>query len=460
MNRLTVRLLTLSLGAALAATGLAQSNNPLTPEAGKRLSAAYPVPYTPATVPEITAVLERVHGYIDRVTPTGFVDAKTGAVIAEPEKYTGPMKGHPTDFSLTSYEWGVTYAGLLHTAQVTGDKRYTDYVASRLAHILRGAALFRAEAAKADDNAVLRIPYRQLNRPFNLDDSGALAAGMIKAARAGILTTELRPQIGLFLDWVANKQYRFADGTLARHRPLNNALWLDDLYMSVPALAQMAKLTGDSRYFDDAARQIELFAARMFVAEKGLFMHGWIEGMEPHPVFHWARANGWAVVAIAELLSELPESHPRRAAVLKIFRDHVRGLAAVQGHTGLWHQLLDRTDSYLETSASAMYVYAIARGVNRGWLDGLAYAGVLSTGWNAVAQQVNAQGQVENVCIGTGMAFDPSFYYYRPVSVYAAHGYGPVLLAGAEMIEFRRGKGAQVQVNGGGIHLQASPSRH
>lgn len=447
---------------ALAVTGaaFAQSNSPLTPEAAKRTAPAYPVPYSPATVAEITAVLERVHGYIDRVTPTGFVDAKTGAVVAEPEKYSGAMKAHPSDFSLTSYEWGVTYAGLVHAAAATGDKRYTDYVATRLAFILKGAALFRAEAGKADDNAVLRVPFRQLNRPFNLDDSGALAAGMIKAARADILPAELRPQIDLYLDWISNKQYRFADGTLARHRPMHDALWLDDLYMSVPALTQMAKLTGDARYFDDAARQIEQFAARMFVAEKGLYMHGWIQGMEPHPVFHWGRANGWALVAATELLSEMPANHPRRAAILKIYRDHVRGLAAVQGRTGLWHQLLDRNDSYLETSATAMFVYSIARGVNRGWLDPQAYAGLLSTGWNAVAQQVNAQGQVENVCIGTGMGFDPSFYYYRPVSVYAAHGYGPVLLAGSEMIAFRRGQGSDVQLNGGAVLLHASPSRH
>jgi rhamnogalacturonyl hydrolase YesR len=54
--------------------------------------------------------------------------------------------------------------------------------------------------------------------------------------------------------------------------------------------------------------------------------------------------------------------------------------------------------------------------------------------WNAVTTKVNAKGQVEDVCVGTGMAFDPAFYYHRPVNVFAAHGYGPVLLAGAEML--------------------------
>jgi rhamnogalacturonyl hydrolase YesR len=56
-----------------------------------------------------------------------------------------------------------------------------------------------------------------------------------------------------------------------------------------------------------------------------------------------------------------------------------------------------------------------------------------SLGWNAVATKVNDKGQVEGTCVGTGMAFDPAFYYHRPVNVFAAHGYGPLILAGAEM---------------------------
>jgi hypothetical protein len=51
-----------------------------------------------------------------------------------------------------------------------------------------------------------------------------------------------------------------------------------------------------------------------------------------------------------------------------------------------------------------------------------------------VAQRVNAAGQVEGTCVGTGVGFDAAYYLDRPTSVQAAHGYGPVLLAGAEMI--------------------------
>ena len=68
-------------------------------------------------------------------------------------------------------------------------------------------------------------------------------------------------------------------------------------------------------------------------------------------------------MAMAELLDVLPEDHPARPKILALFKDHATGLIANQGHAGLWHQLLDRRESYEETSASAMYVFAIARGI-------------------------------------------------------------------------------------------------
>jgi len=213
-----------------------------------------------------------------------------------------------------------------------------------------------------------------------------------------------------------------------------NTLWLDDLYMSVPAIVQMGKLTGDTKYYDEAIAQILRFSERMFVKEKGLYMHGWVEGEEYHPAFHWGRANGWALLTLTEVLSVLPEDYPGREKVLAQYKAHVRGIASYQSGEGFWHQLLDRNDSYLETSCTAIYAYCIARGVNRGWLNAISFAPVAQLAWSAVTTKINEKGQVEGTCVGTGMAFDPAFYYYRPVNVFAAHGYGPALLAGAEMI--------------------------
>jgi len=125
----------------------------------------------------------------------------------------------------------------------------------------------------------------------------------------------------------------------------------------------------------------------------------------------------------------------------------------------LWHQLLDKPDTFLETSATAIYVYSIARGINRGWLDPLTYGPMVSLAWNAVAKKVNAQGQVEGTCVGTGMGFDPAFYYYRPTSPLAAHGYGTVLLAGAEMITLRKGKGREALISDSAVQFAKDPRR-
>jgi rhamnogalacturonyl hydrolase YesR len=137
--------------------------------------------------------------------------------------------------------------------------------------------------------------------------------------------------------------------------------------------------------------------------------------------------------------------------VLQQLRAHVKGLAAYQDGTGLWHQLIDRNDTYLETSATAIYAYSMARAINRGYIDKRAYAPAVILAWNAVATKVNAKGQVEGTCVGTGMGFDTAFYAYRPVNVYAAHGYGPVLLAGAEVITMI--KNHQFEINDSSLQL-------
>jgi rhamnogalacturonyl hydrolase YesR len=202
----------------------------------------------------------------------------------------------------------------------------------------------------------------------------------------------------------------------------------------------MGKATGDKKYYDDACKQILQFAQRMFVQDKGLWMHGWSTNTDDHPEFYWARANGWAVMAMVELLDVLPEDHPQRADVMKVYKAHMKGLAERQSGTGLWHQLLDRNETYLETSASAIFTYCIAKGINKGWLNPVTYGPLAQIGWQAVTTKVNEEGGVEGTCVGTDLAYDPAYYYYRPTSVTAAHGYGPVLLAGAEMITLVKSK--------------------
>ncbi len=123
----------------------------------------------------------------------------------------------------------------------------------------------------------------------------------LKATREGS-KANFRPLINTHIDYILNKEHRLKDGTLARNRPQPNALWLDDLFMGIPALAQMGKLTGEQKYYDEATKQILLFSKKMFNYDKNVYMHGWVEAMTEHPQFHWARANGWAILTKVELL--------------------------------------------------------------------------------------------------------------------------------------------------------------
>ncbi|HEX6181427.1 MAG TPA: glycoside hydrolase family 88 protein [Chitinophagaceae bacterium] len=390
----------------------------------------YPTPYGAPKIEDVKSVLDRVYHYLDSVTPAQFVNRRTGEAVSSLTNVDTNVIVKPGDFRLTSYEWGVTYSGMLLVGEATGDKKYTNYTKSRIEFIANSVPAFKNLYNQFPKGS---NPFRQPIAPHALDDAGAVCAAMIKALRAGA-SENVRPLINNFIDYISTKEYRLSDGTLGRNRPQKNTLWLDDLYMSIPALAQMGKLTGDKKYYDDAVKQVVQFSNRMFNKTHNVYMHGWVEEMTVHPEFHWARANGWAIMAMVELLDVLPADHPGRSKVLEQLQAHAKGLAFYQNGTGFWHQLLDKSDSYLETSATAIYAYCFARGVNKGWLDAKAYAPAALLAWNAVATKVNAIGQVEGTCVGTGMAFDPAFYYYRPVNVFAAHGYGPVLLAGGEVI--------------------------
>ena len=394
----------------------------------------YAVPYGKPDIQEVKSLLDRVYHYLDSVTPAQLVDRRSKKVITDPAAIDTNVILKQGDYRLTSYEWGLTYSGMLRAGEITGDAKFTNYTVERLNFISDVIPSFRTLFSKYPHSAnALKQPVD----PQALDDAGAMCAAFIKTYRT-TKKDNLRPVIDNYINYIFSKQYRLNDGTLARNRPMKNTLWLDDLYMGVPALAQMGKLTGDNKYFDDAVKQVLQFSKRMYNKEIGLYMHGWVEEMPAHPEFHWARANGWALLAMTELLDVLPEDHTGRKAVMEQFKAEVNGLASYQSGQGFWHQLLDKNDSYLETSATAIYTFCIAHAINKKWINSKAFAPMCILAWNAVATRINDKGQVEGTCVGTGMAFDPAFYYYRPTNLFAAHSYGPVLLAGAEIISLMK----------------------
>lgn len=407
-NALSTLLLLCTLTAGAQTTG----GNGEADDSELHLSAPkYFSPYGVPDTAQVKAVLNGITAYLEKVTPATTNDGRL----------------HQGTFRLTSYEWGVTYSAMIDASVATGDSRYRDYAAKRLALIV---SLAEQKGAQTTADPQLQ----SVVNPRALDDAGAMATALLRLQAAGQCKAQAKQTIGRYVDYVMKKQFRLADGTFARNRPYRNSVWLDDMFMGIPCLAWYGKANGATAYLNEAARQILLFKERMWVANKQLFRHGWVESMQPHPAFFWGRANGWALLSMCEVLDALPDSHPLRAEIAALFGEHVAGLAALQDKTGFWHQLLDSPDTYLETSCTAIYCYCMAHAIRKGWIDAQVYGPVVLLAWNALSTKVTAEGQVLGTCVGTGMGFDKAFYACRPVSPIAAHGYGPVVWAGSEII--------------------------
>ena len=175
-------------------------------------------------------------------------------------------------------------------------------------------------------------------------------------------------------------------------------------------------------------------ASYLYIEKEEIFDHGWnVTSGDYDPRFYWGRANGWVLMSMAEVLNVLPENYRGRTEILHLYSSMIRSLANLQDGSGFWHNLLDKTDTYLETSCTAMFTFAIAKGINEGWISHV-YGPVALTGWNAINTRVLENGAVDGTCEGTTFAHDNTYYYHRGKSIYATHGYGPVLYAGAEMI--------------------------
>ncbi len=436
------------LGCALACgPALAQGGQYRNPDNKNLLDASegtYPVPYKMPQVAEVTAQLKLIRGYMDSATPTRIISKKTGDQIFDLKTPNADAIFEPSagDYGIQVYEMGVVHSGLLKAAEATGDQSFTAMTQRHFNFFAQTLPYFRAQEQKFKLERA--NSFSRFLDPRSLDDSGSMCAALIRA-RLKKVGPDLQPMIDACSDWVANKQFRLEDGTMARKRPQEVSLWADDMYMSIPALAEMGRLTGNRKHFDDAVNNVMGMTSRMFNPELGVYTHGWHANHPNAPRFYWARANGWAVLAMSDLLDVLPKDHPGYEKVLNQLRASIKGIAELQSGTGLWHQMIDRNDSYLETSASAIFTYVIAHAVNQGWVSPTTYGSIAQAGWAGLTTRITAKGEVEGTCVGTTLAGDMVYYYNRPTSAHALHGYGPMLLAGAEIIKLVKNPAFEVQ---------------
>ncbi|MDR1723210.1 MAG: glycoside hydrolase family 88 protein [Tannerella sp.] len=378
----------------------------------------------------IERLLRNVAGNIMQNTSYRIVDTETGKLYASSESLPVKSGYRPASpYNEWIYENGVLNIGFMALASQLRDATYSDYAKKNVSFAFDHDAFFKKlYDAKTGDTGM-----EQKYRLALLDDCGAMGAGVL-----AVYAIDAQKRYRAYLDsaayYVMHKEKRLKDGTFSRIVPYDMTVWADDLYMSVPFLARMGALTGDVRYFDEAARQVILFNEHLWDERHELFYHAWYDDIGQNGVAHWGRCNGWVVMAQVELLAQLPADHPQRAELLQLFLRQIVGYSRYQDASGLWHQLLDKPDTYLETSVSAMFTYAIAKGVNEGWIDER-YEYVAAQGWEGVAIRILADGQVEGICMGTGISTAVSYYANRPTPLNDIHGLGAILLAGSEMLK-------------------------
>jgi rhamnogalacturonyl hydrolase YesR len=209
-------------------------------------------------------------------------------------------------------------------------------------------------------------------------------------------------------------------------------VWADDLFMSVPFLVRAAKLYNNPKLYGDAAKQVINFNKYLFDKEKQLYKHAWFDFSKEESVAYWGRANGWIIWATSDALSNLPQNHKNYNDVKKIFVKHLEGLVKFQNEDGMWHQVLDRKDSFEETSCTAMFIIGLARGIKNGWIK-KSYDKNLMLAWNAFKSKISADGVVKDITRGTGIGNDLDFYFKRERFNNDPRGLGAVLTAAVEM---------------------------
>jgi len=380
-----------------------------------------------------TGTTERLRAVADAVLKDAtflFVDQKTGKHFRTPEE--APLDAQlqlESRYTDWRYWNGVLNIGMMKLGEALHEPAYIEFSLKNIGFSFDNYPYFED---KYKGQRKWDYPFGQRFIMDGLDDCGAMGASVIEVYRRDP-QTRYRPYIDSVANYILARQDRLDDSTLIRPFPQKWTIWVDDLYMSVAFLSRMGELTHEGRYFDDAARQVISFHKHLFDENMGLMHHCWYSDVERPGVAFWGRGNGWAVMAQVDLLDRLPKSHPQHDTLLALLRRHILGIARYQSGDGLWHQLLDKEDSYLETSCTAMFAYAVARAVNKGYIEAR-YASIAQRAWEGVLSKIHPDGQVEGVCVGTGVSDDLVSYYRRPAPLNDVHGIGPVLLAGTEVL--------------------------
>jgi unsaturated rhamnogalacturonyl hydrolase len=334
-----------------------------------------------------------------------------------------------------NYELGTLLQGMDGVWLNTADPRYFNYIKSSVDQFVGkdgSISTYKPEENQLD-NILLG---RQL----------LLLYGVTQDARYAKAATLLYDQLV--------HQPRTPSGGFWHKQRYPNQMWLDGLYMAEPFYAEYASTFHHPEAFSDITHQFVLLNEHARDPKTGLLYHGWDESKRERwadkqtgrSSQFWARATGWQMMALVDTLSYYPKDDPGRKQLITQLEQEAAALARYQDKdTGLWYQVIDKPaekGNYLESSASCMFVYALARGVREGYLPQRylanaerGYKGILSHFIQAAGEDVSLTGTVKGAGLGGDPYRDGTYAYYigEKVITNDTKGVGSFLLASTEM---------------------------
>ena len=286
--------------------------------------------------------------------------------------------------------------------------------------------------ADVSDNPQYITTARNKYRPY-LDGQKSLPRGgkfPVDANIFGIWPFELYQQ--------TNDQRYIRDGKYLADEEWNNPrsdgltrytrFWCDDLYMIGSLQIQAFQALKEQKYADRCANQILAYADSLQKKDDGLFRHAY------NTEIHWGRANGWVASALTEALLKMPLDHPKRESLLSIYRFMMDGLVHHQDQNGMWRQVIDNKSSWFESSCSSMFIFSLATGLRMGWITGEKYEKAVEKGWPTLVTYVDSRGRLTEICEGTEISPNVSYYLNRKRHVGDLHGQAPFLWAATAII--------------------------
>ncbi len=336
-------------------------------------------------------------------------------------------------FADWSYPNGALMMTMLNLWKATGDEKYHKYVEKYCAFINDNIPLFRKQYFKDHD---LRVSFYRIFRKSMLDDVGAASLPFAELSMQDHIHN-YDSLLTAMSDFILKGQSRLADGTLCRPEPEEWTIWADDLFMSVPLLVRMGVITGKNIYFNEATKQIINFNKYLFDPGKKLYKHGWFSRAKQRSKVFWGRANGWVVWAETEALKFFPAEDRRCKEIKNIFKEHLEGILTCQDESGMWHQVLDDSSSFEETSCSAMFIAGLSYGIRNGIID-KGYSDNVLKAWSALQKKISRDGVVKDICCGTGIGMNAEFYNLRERYDNDLRGLGAVINAGIEVSALKK----------------------